>query len=94
MRACKRGQVVGDFFADQVGAHGERLTELDETGAERDQRGGKPLTRTAGCLPRRQEPLEPNHQDRRHARFLKRKQRRVPGQDARDAPQSEKVLEL
>ena len=90
----QRGEVVGDFLADQIGPHGERLAELDEAGTERDQRGGEPFAGAAGRLLRRQQPLEPDDQNRRHARLLERKQRGVPGQDARDTPQPDDVLEF
>ena len=77
------GKVGRQPFAHEVGAGREELTQLDEAGAQLDERAGQLLPGPAlGPLARHQaaQPDDPRHD----AQFLQGRKRIVPGEAARD----------
>ncbi len=89
----QRGEIAGDFLADEIGAGGEHLPELDEAGSQRVQRVRQALARAcggAGARPARHQPGERQQRPgARHAR--ERKERVVAREGQRDPAEPDEI---
>ena len=89
---AKPRQIGGCSRADQIGPGGKRLTQFDETGAQRHSGVGERLPETLfGRAAPRQQPHRARQPRRRRADSFERRKRIVPRQNARDPRQTPEI---